>query len=89
MFTYQFWQLSIERCLKTFAQSLAAVLAGNGVGLLTVPWSATLSTAAIAAALSVLTSMASAPVGEPNSPSLLPVGSTPPPPATQTSVATS
>ena len=74
MFTYQFWQLAIERAVKTFAQSLLAIFSATGVGLLTVPWAASLSTAGIAAVLSVLTSIASAPVGEPNSPSLLPVG---------------
>ena len=74
MFTYQFWQLAIERAVKTFAQSLLAIFSATGVGLLTVPWAASLLTAGMAAVLSVLTSMASAPVGEPNSPSLLPVG---------------
>jgi hypothetical protein len=74
MFTYQFWQLAIERAVKTFAQSLLAIFSATGVGLLTVPWTASLSTAGIAAVLSVLTSIASTPVGEPNSPSLLPVG---------------
>jgi hypothetical protein len=74
MFTDQFWQLAIERAVKTFAQSLLAIFSATGVGLLTIPWAASLSTAGIAAVLSVLTSIASAPVGEPNSPSLLPLG---------------
>ncbi len=74
MFTYQFWQLAIERAVKTFTQSLLAIFSATGVGLLTVSWIASLSTAGIAAVLSVLTSMVSALVGEPNSPSLLPVG---------------
>lgn len=74
MFTYQFWQVAIERAVKTFAQSLLAIFSAIGVGLLTVSWIAALSTAGIAAVLSVLTSMASAPVGRPNSPSPLPVG---------------
>jgi len=73
MFTYQFWQWATERAVKTFAQSLLAIFSATGVGLLTVPWAASLLTAGMAAVLSVLTSMASAPVGEPNSPSLLPV----------------
>ncbi len=72
MFTSQFWQLSIERAIKTFAQSLLAILSANGVGLLDVPWGPALSTAGAAALLSVLTSMTSLPVGEPNSPNLLP-----------------
>ncbi|MGH3822278.1 MAG: holin [Pseudonocardiaceae bacterium] len=73
MFTFHFWQLTAERALKTFAQSLLAILSADGVGLLTVPWLPALSTAGAAALLSVLTSMTSAPLGEPNSPSLLPV----------------
>ncbi len=76
MFTYRFWQLASERAVKTFAQSLVAILSATGFGLLTAPWSTVLSTAGMAAVLSVLTSMASAPVGEPNSPSLLPAAST-------------
>ena len=72
MFTYRFWQLASERAVKTFAQSLLAIFSATGVGLLTVPWMAALSTAGMAAVLSVLTSMASAPVGEPDTPSLLP-----------------
>ncbi|MGH3812106.1 MAG: holin [Pseudonocardiaceae bacterium] len=86
MFTYRFWQLTSERAVKTFAQSLVAILSATGVGLLTAPWSTALSTAGMAALLSVLTSMASAPVGESDTPSLLPSASTSPPPAAKTSV---
>jgi len=86
MFTYRFWQLASERAVKTFAQSLLAIFSATGVGLLTVPWMAALSTAGMAAVLSVLTSMASEPVGEPDTPSLLPSASTSPPPAARTSV---
>ena len=85
MFTYRFWQLASERAVKTFAQSLLAIFSATGVGLLTVPWMTALSTAGMAAVLSVLTSMASAPVGEPDTPSLLPSASTSPPPAAGTS----
>ncbi|MGH3799730.1 MAG: holin [Pseudonocardiaceae bacterium] len=89
MFTYRFWQLASERAIKTFAQTLVAILSATSVGLLTAPWITALSTAGMAAVLSVLTSMASAPVGEPNSPSLLPPAPTSPPPATKTSVTAS
>lgn len=85
MFTYRFWQLAGERAVKTFAQSLVAILSATGVGLLTAPWSTALSTAAMAALLSVLTSMASAPVGESGTPNLLPAAPAPPPPAARTS----
>ena len=38
MFTRQFWTLTAERAVKTFAQALAAVLAASGVGLLSAHW---------------------------------------------------
>lgn len=72
MRTYHFWRLTLERAVKTFAQSLLAILGVNGVGLLTVPWVAALSTAGMATLLSVLTSVASVPVGEQDTPNLLP-----------------
>lgn len=55
-----FWAATAERCVKTFAQSLAAVLSAGAVGILEVPWEAGLSMSALAAAVSVLTSVASA-----------------------------
>ena len=89
MFTYRFWQLASERALKTFAQSLLAILSATGVGLLTAPWTTALSTAGMTAVLSVLTSMASASVGEPDTPSLLPPAAMSPPPERKASVTTS
>ena len=71
MFTHRFWELTGGRAIKTFAQSLMAIVSAAGVGLLTAPWTTALSTAGMAALLSVLMSMASTQVGEPNSPSLL------------------
>jgi hypothetical protein len=60
-----------ERALKTFAQALAAALTAGGVGLFHVGWQAALATSAIAAALSVLTSIASGTVTPEGSPSLV------------------
>ncbi|MGH3980830.1 MAG: holin [Pseudonocardiaceae bacterium] len=71
MFTYQFWRLAFERAVKTFAQTLLAIFGAGGIGLLDAPWTTALSAAGMAAVLSVLTSMTSAPVGERNTPSLL------------------
>ena len=71
MFTAQFWKQAAERGVKTFAQTLAAVLtidvltSGNLLG-------PALATAAVAALLSVLTSLGSDLVGDPG-PSLVPV----------------
>jgi Putative lactococcus lactis phage r1t holin len=72
VFTRQFWTLSAERALKTFAQALAAVLVTGGAGLLAADWKTALSTAGMAAVISILTSVASLRVGPPDSPSMVP-----------------
>lgn len=59
MFTLAFIRATAERGVKTFAQSLGAVLAANGLGLISTDWVATLSTAGMAALLSILTSIGS------------------------------
>jgi hypothetical protein len=71
MFTRQFWTLTAERAVKTFAQALAAVLVASGVGILAADWTTALSTAAMATLVSVLTSVSSAGFGPRNSPSLV------------------
>lgn len=55
-----FWVAVAERGVKTFAQTLAATLSAGAVGILTVPWQDALSMSALAAAISVLTSVGSA-----------------------------
>jgi r1t holin len=37
MLTHRFWELTGERAIKTFAQSLMAIFSAAGVGLLTQP----------------------------------------------------
>lgn len=69
MFTSFFWRSVVERAVKTFAQGAAALLVGDGLGLLTVDWATVGSVAGLAAVVSVLTSVASAPFGEVDSPS--------------------
>nr|WP_308802046.1 holin [Streptomyces polyasparticus] len=49
---------TIERAARTFCQSLLAVLGAGSFGLLDAPWLAALSTAGMAAVLSLLTSIA-------------------------------
>jgi hypothetical protein len=71
LFTAYFWKSALERALKSFAQALLAVVGAGQLGVLDVSWRPALSTAAMAAVLSVLTSMASARVGAPDDPSLL------------------
>ena len=60
-----------ERAVKTFAQALAAVLTAGATNLLEVPWGGALAAAGLAALLSVLTSVASAPFGAEETPSLI------------------
>ncbi len=69
MFTKTFWAQAFERALKTFAQAVLALLTGDGLGLLDVNWGTVASVAGLAALASVLTSIVSLPVGEPDSPS--------------------
>lgn len=69
MFTLDFWTSAAERAVKTFAQALAAILSTGGIGLLDVDWRTGASVAGMAALLSVLTSVASLPVGEDDNPS--------------------
>jgi hypothetical protein len=58
MFTKAFWNGAAERAARTFAQSLLAVLGGNGLGLLDADWLAALSVAGMAVVASLLTSIA-------------------------------
>lgn len=57
--TRSFIRATLERAIKTFAQTLAAVLVASGTGLLDTDWIASLSMSAMAALLSVLTSIGS------------------------------
>lgn len=77
MFTTYFWKATLERAVKSFAQSLLALLSAQQLGLFDVVWVTTLSTAGMVALLSVLTSLASSQVGNAQDPSVLPSG--PPP----------
>lgn len=71
MLTRAFWAATLERAVKTCAQTLAALLAADGADLLTLDWPATSATVALATLLSVATSVASAPLGAPGTPSLV------------------
>lgn len=56
--TAAFWRGLAERALKTFAQTLSALVATGATGLLEVDWAPALSVAGLATLGSVLTSIA-------------------------------
>lgn len=81
MFTATFWKSAAERAIKTVAQALIAVLAATTFDWFTADWQAIAGTAATAGVLSLLSSIASAGIGDKGSTSLmtLPVHATIPP----------
>ena len=70
MWSARFWKSTIERLIKTFAQTAAGLITGEGLGLLDVNWTIVLSVAGLAAVYSLLTSVGSAPFSDPGSPAL-------------------
>lgn len=66
----QFWEDTAERAIKTAAQAILAVFVA-GVTIMSVDWVDTLAIGATAALVSVLTSIASAGVRNPQSASLV------------------
>ena len=69
LLTARFWVAAIERAIKTWAQSVAALLVGDGTNVITVDWMQILAVSGTAAVVSLLTSVASAGIG-PHGPSL-------------------
>jgi hypothetical protein len=73
--TATFWTGVLDRAVKSFAQQLLLLWgADQGLDVLTVDWKSALGLAVGAAVLSVLTSLASSPVGDKGSSSFLPGG---------------
>lgn len=54
-----FWVNALDRMVSTFAQALIAALGAEATGIIDAQWKAALSIAAMAAILSLLTSVAS------------------------------
>ena len=71
MFDKRFWIAAAERAVKTFAQTLIALIGTGAVGIMSLDWAQMLSVAATATLLSVLTSLASANFGSNPGPSLV------------------
>jgi len=63
MFTTAFWKATAERAVKTFAQSLVALLGSNAVDIFKTSFAETVYAALIATGLSVLSSLASGKFG--------------------------
>lgn len=75
--TGKFWAATAERAVKTAAQAAVAAIGVNVVALAEVNWELVGGTSALAAVLSVLTSVASSGAGS-DGPSLGPEELTPP-----------
>ena len=71
MWTVGFWKQTAERAVKTAAQAGAAFFVVGSTGVADVDWATVGGVAGAAAVASVLTSLASAPFGQPDSPSLV------------------
>ena len=57
--TWPFWEAALERAVKTFAQTAVSLLVVGATGVLDVDWLAVLSASALAALVSLLTSIGS------------------------------
>ena len=79
MRTTAFWIDAAERAVRTFAQALVAVLVAGFVFTDAAAWGEALLSAAVAALVSLLTSVAASGVGDAESPSLLPTAQQPEP----------
>ena len=71
MFTTTFWKSAAERAIKTVAQALIAVLAATTFDWFNADWKAIAGTAATAGVLSLLSSIASAGIGDKGTPSII------------------
>lgn len=71
MWTVSFWRQAIERAVKTAAQAGLAFFVVGQTDLLSLDWAVVASGVGVATIASLLTSIASAPFGPVDSPSLV------------------
>lgn len=60
MWTLAFWKGLGERAIKTFAATLAALLGGDGIGLVDVDWGQSLGVAGLATLVTALIAIGNA-----------------------------
>lgn len=60
IWTIAFWKGLAERALKTFAATLAALIGGDGIGLVDVDWGSALGVAGLATLVSALIAIGNA-----------------------------
>jgi len=65
MWSSSFWKASAERAVKTFAQTLVALVGTDAADVLTINITDAVQASVVAAVLSVLTSLASSTRGNP------------------------
>lgn len=61
IFTRKFWKAAIDRSVRTFAQTFAALIPSTAVAFGDVDWVLTASASLIASAVSIATSISSTP----------------------------
>lgn len=71
IWTKAFWMEATERALKTFAQFILALQAGDALNIFNIDWTQTLGAAVGGVLLSYATSIVSASINKKGSPSLV------------------
>ena len=71
LFTAYFWKGALERAIRTYAQALFAILTGGMIVTDTRQWKEALLSSAVAAVLSVLTSIVASGIGDKGTPSFV------------------
>jgi len=59
--TKEFWKAAAIRAIKTFAQAMVAQIGAGSIGIVAFDWTGALSVSAMAAVLSLFTSLAGLP----------------------------
>lgn len=59
--TKEFWKAAVIRAIKTFAQAMVAQIGAGSIGIVAFDWTGALSVSAMAAVLSLFTSLAGLP----------------------------